>query len=51
MTFDRSSRSGGAPLERVVSHYRGDRYELHISLDSTMPQDPHDTYQERERKR
>ena len=51
MTFDRSSRSGGAPLERVVSHYRGDRYELHISLDSTMPQDPHDTYQERERQR
>ena len=39
MAFDRSSRTGGAPLERVLSHYRGDRYELHISLDSTMPQD------------
>ena len=39
MAFDRSSRSGGTPLERVLSHYRGDRYELHISLDSTMPQD------------
>ena len=39
MAFDRLSRSGGAPLERVLSHYRGDRYELHISLDSTMPQD------------
>ena len=50
MAFDRSSRSGGAPLERVLSHYRGDRYELHISLDSTMPQEPHDTYQERERR-
>lgn len=39
MAFDRSSRTGGTPLERVLSHYRGDRYELHISLDSTMPQD------------
>ena len=50
MAFDRSSRSGGAPLERVLSHYRGDRYELHISLDSTMPQEPQDTHQERERR-
>jgi GntR family transcriptional regulator len=50
MTFDRASRSGGAPLERVLSRYRGDRYELHISLDSTMPQETHDTYQERERR-
>ena len=39
MAFDRSSRTSGIPLERVLSHYRGDRYELHISLDSTMPQD------------
>ena len=39
LAFERSSRSAGAALERVVSHYRGDRYELHISLDSTMPQD------------
>jgi len=39
LAFDRSSRTGGTPLERVLSHYRGDRYELHISLDSTMPQD------------
>ena len=39
MAFDRSSRTRGSPLERVRSHYRGDRYELHISLDSTMPQD------------
>ena len=49
MAFDRSSRSGGAPLERVLSHYRGDRYELHISLDSTMPQESQDTHQERDR--
>lgn len=39
MTFDRSSRAAGTPLERVCSHYRGDRYELHVSLDSTMRQD------------
>ena len=37
LAFDRRSRTGAAPLEHVVSHYRGDRYELHISLDSTMP--------------
>ena len=42
LAFERWSRSAGAPLERVVSHYRGDRYELHISLDSTMPQDAQD---------
>jgi GntR family transcriptional regulator len=40
LAFDRLSRSGGAPLEHVVSHYRGDRYELHISLDSTMEGTP-----------
>jgi GntR family transcriptional regulator len=43
LAFERSSRSAGMPLERVVSHYRGDRYELHISLDSTMPQESKDT--------
>ena len=37
LAFDRLSRCGGAPLERVSSHYRGDRYELHVSLDRTMP--------------
>ena len=37
LAFERSQPLGGAPLERVISHYRGDRYELHISLDSTMP--------------
>jgi GntR family transcriptional regulator len=39
LTFERRSRCGGAPLERVTSHYRGDRYELHVSLDSTMPEE------------
>jgi GntR family transcriptional regulator len=43
LVFERSSRSAGTPLEYVVSHYRGDRYELHISLDSTMPQEPQST--------
>jgi len=38
LAFDRLSRCDGAPLERVTSHYRGDRYELHVSLDSTMPE-------------
>ncbi len=39
LAFERRSRCGGAPLERVTSHYRGDRYELHVSLDSTMPEE------------
>ena len=39
LAFERRSRCAGAPLERVTSHYRGDRYELHISLDSTMPEE------------
>ena len=38
LAFDRLSRCDGAALERVTSHYRGDRYELHVSLDSTMPE-------------
>ncbi|WP_392543958.1 GntR family transcriptional regulator [Oryzobacter telluris] len=37
MAFDRQGSSQGRPLERAVSHYRGDRYQLHVSLDSTMP--------------
>ena len=37
MAFDRRGSTGGRPLERAVSHYRGDRYSLHVSLDSTMP--------------
>ena len=40
LAFDRLGRSAGAPLERVTSHYRGDRYELHMSLDTTMEGTP-----------
>ena len=40
LAFERLSRTGGAPLEHVVSHYRGDRYELHFFLDSTMEGTP-----------
>jgi GntR family transcriptional regulator len=39
LVFDRASRSRGIPLERVVSRYRADRYQLHISLDRSMPAD------------
>lgn len=39
LVFDRSSRSGGIPVEKVVSRYRADRYQIHISLDSSMPAD------------
>ncbi|WP_409484593.1 GntR family transcriptional regulator [Arsenicicoccus dermatophilus] len=36
MVFDRLSRVGGRPLERVRSWYRGDRYQIHMSLDRSM---------------
>lgn len=36
MLFDRISRAKGRPVERVRSWYRGDRYQLHMSLDLTM---------------
>lgn len=32
LVFRRVSSSGGRPLEHVVSRYRGDRYQLHMSL-------------------
>jgi GntR family transcriptional regulator len=32
LVFRRVSSSGGRPLEYVVSRYRGDRYQLHMSL-------------------
>ena len=32
LVFRRVSRAGPLPLEHVVSRYRGDRYELHMSL-------------------
>jgi GntR family transcriptional regulator len=34
LVFRRVSTSAGKPLEHVVSRYRGDRYQLHMSLDS-----------------
>ena len=40
LAFDRLGRSAGAPLERATSHYRGDRYELHMSLDTSMEGTP-----------
>lgn len=36
MIFDRTSRCAGRPVEHVRSWYRGDRYQLHMSLDLTM---------------
>lgn len=40
LVFRRISTSGGTPLEYVVSRYRGDRYQIHMSLgrDSHDPQ-------------
>ena len=32
LVFRRVSRAGGRPLEHVVSRYRGDRYQIHMSL-------------------
>jgi len=37
LVFRRVSTSAGQPLEHVVSRYRGDRYQLHMSLDSRDP--------------
>lgn len=35
LQFQRDSLAGGAPLEHVVSTYRGDRYQLRVSFDSS----------------
>ena len=35
LRFQRTSLAGGAPLEHVVSTYRGDRYQLQVSFDSS----------------
>lgn len=32
MTFRRTSSSGGRPAEHILSWYRGDRYQIHMSL-------------------
>lgn len=35
MVFRRTSTAGGKPAEYVTSWYRGDRYQIHMSLDSS----------------
>ena len=35
LVFRRVSAAAGQPLEYVVSRYRGDRYQLHMSLQGT----------------
>lgn len=38
--FERRSWAAGHPVEVATSLYRGDRYSLHMSLDSSMPAHP-----------
>ena len=40
LVFRRISTAAGKPLEHVVSRYRGDRYQIHMSLGSAA-QDRH----------
>jgi len=40
LVFRRVSTSAGTPLEHVVSRYRGDRYQLHMSLDTSQNTPP-----------
>ncbi|MGJ3507141.1 GntR family transcriptional regulator [Enemella sp. A6] len=37
LVFERVSRSGRLPVECVVSYYRGDMYQVHMSLDNSQP--------------
>ena len=39
LVFRRVSTSAGKPLEHVVSRYRGDRYQLHMSLNRSLGRD------------
>ncbi len=32
LVFQRTSKSHGQPVEHVLSHYRGDRYQIHMDL-------------------
>lgn len=41
LVFERISRSGRIPVECVVSYYRGDMYQVHMSLDSSQPASEH----------
>lgn len=40
LVFRRTSYAGARPVEYVVSHYRGDRYQVHMDLSSSMPAEP-----------
>lgn len=37
LVFQRTSSAGGVPVEHVVSRYRGDRYQVHMSLRDERP--------------
>jgi GntR family transcriptional regulator len=37
MVFRRTSSAGGIPVEHATSWYRGDRYQVHMTLDRTTP--------------
>ena len=37
LVFRRLSTAAGRPVEHVVSRYRGDRYQIHMSLDRVTP--------------
>lgn len=37
LTFDRRSHSARRPLEYAVSHYRADRYQVHMTLERSLP--------------
>lgn len=37
LVFERVSRAGDLPVEHVVSRYRGDRYQIHMSLTQDQP--------------
>lgn len=36
MVFERTSRAGERTVEHICSWYRGDRYQVHMSLDRAM---------------
>lgn len=37
LVFRRLSSAAGRPVEHVVSHYRGDRYQVHMTLNREQP--------------
>ena len=37
LVFRRLSSASGVPVEYVVSHYRGDRYQVHMTLNRERP--------------